>query len=200
MSEEQIESTFFGSSMNFTPAWWTFVLLGLLAIVIGTIGFIWTPVFILFFGYFIGIMVIIYSIVTIIQGVKSHEGAGASAALIILGILGILIGFLVVSSIISAWLIITYLIAIWAFMTGFTNIFMAFSGNAGTGYKILLLIAGIIAIILGFYVMMYPLMAPIVVMQVFAIFSMVWGIVLVVTGITTKGLVPPAEAEAKVTE
>lgn len=195
MSEDIVESSFFGSPMNFTPAWWTFVLLGLLAIVIGTIGFIWTPFFILFFGYFIGIMVIIYSIITIIQGVKSHEGAGASAALIILGILGVLIGFLVVSSLISAWLLITYLIAIWAFMTGFTNIFMAFSGNAGTGYKILLLIAGIIAVILGFYVMMFPLMAPIVVMQVFAIFSMVWGILLVVTGITTKGLVAPAVAE-----
>ncbi|MDD4127509.1 MAG: DUF308 domain-containing protein [Methanomicrobium sp.] len=200
MSEEIIEGSFFGCATNFTPAWWTFVLLGLLAIVVGAVAFFLTPFFILFVGEFIGIMVIIYSLITIIQGIKSKEGAGASAALIILGILGVLIGFLVVSSLFSAWLLVTYLIAIWALMTGFTNIFMAFSGNAGTGYKILLLIAGIIAIILGFYVMMFPIMATDIVMQVFALFSMIWGILLVVTGISAKGISSAAESAAEKAE
>lgn len=195
MSDEKMECAFFGCATDFTPAWWTFVLLGLLAIVIGAIALVWTPMFVLFVGEFIGIMVIIYSIITIIQGIKSKEGAGASAALILLGILGVIVGFFVVSSLLSAWLLVTYLIAIWAFLTGFTNIFMAFSGNAGTGYKILLLIAGIIAVILGFYVMMYPFMATDIVMQVFALFSMIWGVILIVTGITTKKLVPAVEAE-----
>ncbi|MBP2134117.1 uncharacterized membrane protein HdeD (DUF308 family) [Methanomicrobium sp. W14] len=196
MSEEVDKCSFFGCSTNFTPAWWTFVLLGILAIVVGAIAFLWTPMFILFVGMFIGIMVIIYSVMTIVQGIKSKEGAGASAALILLGILGVIIGFFVVSSLFSAWLLVTYLIAIWAFLAGFTNIWMAFSGNAGTGYKILLLIAGIIALILGFYVMVFPVMATDVVVQVFALFSMVWGVVLVITGLTTRKV--PVTAEAPV--
>ncbi|MDD3407918.1 MAG: DUF308 domain-containing protein [Methanomicrobium sp.] len=195
MSEEVVEGSFFGCATNFTPQWWTFVLLGLLAIAIGFVAFVWTPVFVLFIGEFIGIMVIIYSIITIIQGIKSKEGAGASAALIILGILGVIIGFFVISSLLSAWLLVTYLIAIWAFITGFTNIFMAFSGNAGTGYKILLLIAGIIAVILGFYVILYPLMATEVVIQVFALFNMAWGIVLIISGLTVKGMLAGEKAE-----
>ncbi len=195
MSEEVVEGSFFGCATNFTPQWWTFVLLGLLAIAIGFVAFVWTPVFVLFIGEFIGIMVIIYSIITIIQGIKSKEGAGASAALIILGILGVIIGFFVISSLLSAWLLVTYLIAIWAFITGFTNIFMAFSGNAGTGYKILLLIAGILAVILGFYVILYPLMATEVVIQVFALFNMAWGIVLIISGLTVKGMLAGEKAE-----
>lgn len=195
MSEEVVEGSFFGCATNFTPQWWTFVLLGLLAIAIGFVAFVWTPVFVLFIGEFIGIMVIIYSIITIIQGIKSKEGAGASAALIILGILGVIIGFFVISSLLSAWLLVTYLIAIWAFITGFTNIFMAFSGNAGTGYKILLLIAGIIAVILGFYVILNPLMATEVVIQVFALFNMAWGIVLIISGLTLKGMLAGEKAE-----
>ena len=195
MSEEVVEGSYFGCATNFTPQWWTFVLLGLLAIAIGFVAFVWTPVFVLFIGEFIGIMVIIYSIITIIQGIKSKEGAGASAALIILGILGVIIGFFVISSLLSAWLLVTYLIAIWAFITGFTNIFMAFSGNAGTGYKILLLIAGILAVILGFYVILYPLMATEVVIQVFALFNMAWGIVLIISGLTVKGMLAGEKAE-----
>ena len=195
MSEEVVEGSFFGCATNFTPQWWTFVLLGLLAIAIGFVAFVWTPVFVLFIGEFIGIMVIIYSIITIIQGIKSKEGAGASAALIILGILGVIIGFFVISRLLSAWLLVTYLIAIWAFITGFTNIFMAFSGNAGTGYKILLLIAGILAVILGFYVILYPLMATEVVIQVFALFNMAWGIVLIISGLTVKGMLAGEKAE-----
>lgn len=195
MSEEIVEGSFLGCATNFTPQWWTFVLLGLLAIVLGFVAFAWTPFFVLFVGEFIGIMVIIYSIITIIQGIKSREGAGASAALIILGILGVIIGFFVISSLLSAWFMVTYLIAIWAFITGFTNIFMAFSGNAGTGYKILLLIAGIIAVILGFYVLVYPLMATEVVIQVFALFNMAWGIVLIISGLTVKGMLTGEKAE-----
>lgn len=183
------ETGFLGNSMNFTPEWWTFVLMGLFALIIGIAALAMPAWFSVFFGYFIAFMVIIYSIITIIQGVKSKEGAGASIALIILGIIGVIIGLLIVTSALSAFLLTTYLIAFWMLMIAFSDIWMAFTGSAGTGYKILLLIAGIFALIIGFYMLMFPLV-ELVIIQVLAIFAMVWGIIMIVTGMANKGKEP----------
>ncbi len=174
-------------AMSFTPAWWTFVLLGIIAVILGIFCVI-MPVYVtLFLGYFIGAMVVVWGIMTIVQAVKPHEdGTGRSVALIILGVLSIIVGLMVFTSIFSAWFLMTYLIAFWAFLTGFTNLFQAFTGKESTWYKVLLVIAGIIAILLGFYVMMYPLMATATIIYVLGIFLIAWGIVVTITGLMTQ--------------
>jgi uncharacterized membrane protein HdeD (DUF308 family) len=177
-------------AMNFTPGWWTFVLMGLFALIMGTAALLWTPFVILFFGYFIGALVIVYGIITIIQGAKSHEGAGASAALIILGILAVVLGFFAISNILSAWLLVTYLIAFWALMTGFTDFWMAFTGNGGIGYKILLVIAGLLSLFVGFYIMMFPGIGTETMIWILGIFAVAWGIVMVITGLMFRGKTP----------
>ena len=189
------EKGFLGNPMNFTPEWWTFVILGLLALVIGALAF-WMPVFFAgFFGFFVAFLVLIYSIITIVQGIKSKEGAGASIALIILGVLGVIISLLIITDAVSAFLLTTYLIAFWLFMIAFSDLWMAFTGSAGTGYKILLAIAGILALIVAFYLLMYPLLGTAVLIQILAIFAIAWGIVLIVTGMAGRGM-SPAEAAA----
>ncbi|KAF1075754.1 HdeD family acid-resistance protein [Methanogenium sp. MK-MG] len=176
-----------GEAMGFTPSWWTFVLLGIIAFIFGICCVIMPGYVTLFLGYFIGAMVVVWGIMTVVQAVKPHEGGtGRSVALIILGVLAIILGLLVFSSILSAWFLITYLIAFWAFLTGFTNIFQAFTGKDSIWYKVLLVIAGIIAIILGFYVMMYPLMATATVIYVLGIFLIAWGVIVVITGLMTQ--------------
>ena len=82
--------------------------------------------------------------------------------------------------------LMAYLIAFWAFLTGFTNIFQAFTGKDSTWYKVLLIIAGIIAILLGFYVMVYPVMTTATVIYVLGIFLIAWGIVVTITGLMAQ--------------
>jgi uncharacterized membrane protein HdeD (DUF308 family) len=174
-------------AMGFTPSWWTFVLLGIIAVIFGIFCVIMPGYVTLFLGYFVGAIVVVWGIMTIVQAIKPHEGgAGRSIALIILGVLAIILGLMVFSSILSAWFTITYLIAFWAFLTGFTNIFQAFTGKDNVWYKVLLLIAGIIAIALGFYVIMYPLMATATVIYVLGIFLIAWGIVVTITGLMAQ--------------
>lgn len=180
------EKGFLGNPMNFTPQWWTFVLMGIFALLLGVLAFAMPLWFAEFFGLFIAFLVIIYSIITLVQGIKSKEGAGASIALIILGILGIIIGILIVTNAVAAFLLTTYLIAFWMFMIAFSNIWMAFTGTAGTGYKVLLAIAGIFALFVGFYLLMYPILATGVVIQVISIFTMVWGIFMIIAGLTGR--------------
>ncbi|WP_048149460.1 HdeD family acid-resistance protein [Methanolacinia paynteri] len=190
------ESGFLGNPINFTPEWWTFVLMGICALILGALGFAMPLWFAEFFGLFIAFLVIIYSIITLIQGIKSKEGAGASIALIILGIIGIIIGILIVTSALAAFLLTTYLIAFWMLMIAFSDIWMAFTGSAGTGYKILLVIAGIFALIIGFYLLMFPILGTGIMIQVISIFAMVWGIFMIITGMAGKGVSAAAAAEA----
>ena len=190
------ESGFLGNPINFTPEWWTFVLMGICALILGVIGFAMPLWFAEFFGLFIAFLVIIYSIITLIQGIKSKEEAGASIALIILGIIGIIIGLLIVTSALAAFLLTTYLIAFWMIMIAFSDIWMAFTGSAGTGYKILLVIAGIFALIIGFYLLMFPILGTGIMIQVISIFAMVWGIFMIITGMAGKGVSAAAAAEA----
>ena len=174
-------------TMGFTPSWWTFAYLGMMAVLFGILCVIMPGYVTLFLGYFVGAIVVVWGIMTVVQAVKPHEGgAGRSVALVILGILAIILGFMVFTSILSAWFTITYLISFWAFLTGFTNIFQAFTGKDSTWYKVLLVIAGIIAIFLGFYVIMYPLMATATVIYVLGIFLIAWGIVVTITGLMTQ--------------
>lgn len=174
-------------AMGFTPSWWTFVLLGIIAFIFGIFCVIMPGYVTLFLGYFIGALAVIWGIMTIVQAIKPHEGGtGRSIVLIILGILAIIIGLIIFSNILSAWFTITYLIAFWAFFTGFTNIFQAFTGKDSIWYKALLVIAGIIAIILAFYLLMHPLLATATVIYVLGIFLIAWGVVVVITGLMTK--------------
>lgn len=181
------ESGFLGNPMNFTPEWWTFVLMGIFTLLLGVLAFAMPLWFAGFFGFFIAFLIIIYSIITLIQGIKSKEGAGASIALILLAIIGIIIGLLIVTDALAAFMLTTYLIAFWMLMIAFSNIWMAFTGSAGVGYKILLAIAGLFALFVGFYLLMYPILATGVVIQVLSIFAMVWGIFMIIAGVAGRG-------------
>lgn len=189
------EKGFLGNPMNFTPEWWTFVLMGIFALILGILAFAMPFLFAEFYGFFVAFLVIIYSIITLVQGIKSREGTGASIALIILGIIGIIIGLLIVTDAVAVFLLTTFLIAFWMLMIAFSNIWMAFTGTAGVGYKILLGIAGIFALFIGFYLIIYPVLATGVVIQVLSIFAMVWGIFMIIAGIAGKGMngTEPAE-------
>lgn len=185
MTEEESTSCT-AVSLRITPEWWTFVLTGIIAVILGFLAFTWTPAFILSLGYLIGIMVIAWSVISIIQGITTKEGTGARLALLILGILGLIVGIFVFTDILATWLLVDYLVAIWAFMTGFSNILMGIYGAFGKGYKALLIIAGIISVFLAIYLIVYPFIGNVILFQVFGLFAIIWGIMHVATGIVAK--------------
>ena len=183
---EEVSTSCTAVSLRITPEWWTFVLTGIIAVILGFLAFTWTPAFILSLGYLIGIMVIAWSVISIIQGITTKEGTGARLALLILGILGLIVGIFVFTDILATWLLVNYLVAIWAFMTGFSNIMMGLYGAFGNGYKALLIIAGIISVLLAIYLIVYPFIGNVILFQVFGLFAIIWGIMQVATGIVAK--------------
>ena len=182
MNETEVIVERFGIS----PQWWTFALLGLLAILFGIVTLVATPFVILFLGYFIGVGILIYGVMLLIQGFQCKEGPGAMVVLVILGILCIILGVLIFTSILTAWFLITYLIAFWAFLVGLTNLWSGFSGHDSTVFRILHVIAGFIALALGVLILAFPLLGTAFMMMIFAAFAIAWGLVMIITGIMFK--------------
>ncbi len=183
MNNEEILS----ESMVFTPKWWTFLLQGLFAIIFGSIALLWAPLIVTFIAIFIGILIILYSATIIIQGIT---GETRSIILLILGVLGVLIGIYAISNLWAMWITLAYIIALWAFMSGFGDLWLALTHSEFRWYRILLAISGIIGIILGFYIIMFPALGDVVIIQVVGIFAIASGIISIITGIFMKGKLP----------
>lgn len=173
--------------MAVTPDWGTLAIAGIIGIIFGVMALAWPAYMVAFIGYFIGALMFIYGLITVYQGIAGKEGAGRSALMAIFGIIMIILAILVMSSLYTTWLLVTFIIAIWAFMTCFSNLLVAFSGEGSTWYKAFLVIAAVIAFILGVYMILNPLVSPVVVVWVFGLFALVWGIMLLITGLAGKG-------------
>jgi uncharacterized membrane protein HdeD (DUF308 family) len=171
---------------SFTPVnWWIFLLQGLIAVIFGLILMVWAPAVFNLISYFLGALIVIYSISIIIKGaVGVGQGSGKSRALlVILGIIGIIIGLLVLLNIEIMWLTIAVFIAIWAFISGFGDLWLGFTAEKESGwYRVLLIITGIIALAIGFFVILMPLMMDYVFVMVLGAFLFVLGIVSLITG------------------
>ncbi|MCK4270890.1 MAG: DUF308 domain-containing protein [Methanogenium sp.] len=177
-------------SMVFTPKWWTFLLQGLFAIIFGSIALLWAPLIVTFIALFIGILIILYSATILIQGITGETGKTSSIILLILGVLGVLIGIYAISNLWAMWITLAYIIALWAFMSGFGDLWLALTHSEYSWYRILLAISGIIGIIVGFYIMIFPALGDIVIIQVVGIFAIASGLISIITGILMKGKLP----------
>lgn len=169
---------------GFSPInWWIFILQGLITVIFGSILVIWPQGVFSLITYFLGALIVIYSISIIIKGAVGQDSGRAKIILVVLGIIGILIGILVLMNIEIMWLTIAVFIAIWAFLSGLGDLWLGFTTEKESGwYRILLIITGIIALAIGFFVILMPILVEVIIVQVFGLFLLVLGIVSIITG------------------
>lgn len=163
--------------------WWIFLLQGLIAVVFGAILMLWAPGFIDIISYFLGALIVLYSISVIIKGALGQESGKSRILLIVLGIIGALAGILVLMNIEIMWLTIAVFIALWAILSGFGDLWLGLTTEKESGwYRILLVITGIIALAIGIFVVLMPVTTEIILLQVFGAFIFLLGIVSLITG------------------
>ncbi|MDD4299020.1 MAG: DUF308 domain-containing protein [Methanomicrobium sp.] len=174
---------------EFSPVnWWVFLLQGLISIIFGGIAFIWAPVVVDVFAYFVGALIILYSISTIIKGVVKKDESKSRALLVISGLIGLLIGILAVLNIIILWLTIAIFIILWALLTGLGDLWLGLTAEKENGwYRLLLAASGIIAVALAIVLALFPFTGTILIVQVIGLFAAAMGIVSIITGFMVQG-------------
>src|SRR5665647_426059 len=118
-----------------SPNRWLVVLAGIIAILFGLFALVAPAAMLASLVLFFGIFAIIEAIIMLIGGIMAGGGEGSARWFVIA---------------------IAFLIGIWAFVLG---LFQVFAGIAGRGapYWWLTLIAGIIGVFVGLYIMTQPL-------------------------------------------
>ena len=178
--------------------WGATVLRGLLALVFGIIILAWpaatTLVLIVVFGVF-AIVDGIFSFVEAILAASKKEKWGL---LLASGLLGLLIGIIVLARPGIALLALYYLLAIWLIASGAVEIAGAFEIDAPTAAKVLLVLFGLISIVVGVLLVVYPIHGIETVIWLIGIYGVVVGVLRIIFGfmIRSWGRKPPTPAVA----
>ena len=167
--------------------WWAYLIQGLVAIIFGAVALFWTKFAIDIIAYFIGALIIISSLSLLMKGAMGRGTGSYRAIVIILGILGLLVGILAVLNVYVLWITIAVLIAMWAFLSGFGDLWIALTSHEKGTYRALCFITGIIGVLLGLLLVLFPALGTIAVMQVVGIFLIAIGVAAVITGFLIQG-------------
>ncbi|AKE40374.1 acid-resistance membrane protein [Corynebacterium kutscheri] len=161
----------------------SFFLSGALAIIVGLLIMAWP-------GITLVTLAIVWGIYAIVDGISSFmrissTQGGERFLNIFSGIIGVVAGIAVIAQPVLGMAILTWVLGFWMIVRGFTEIFGAFSSVKG-GAKWWLVLAGVLWIIAGGFVMSYPGSAMVSIIYWLGFFSIVWGIALIVAGIQVR--------------
>lgn len=179
-----------------TEARWWLALRGIIAILFGFILWTWPAMTLRILTRVFGIFVIAAGIFAILSGLRAtqarhrwlHIGEGA---------LGVLVGIISL-----AWPAITaiallYLIAGWAIATGIMEIGGAFQRGRAAGTEFLLILSGVVSIIFGILLIVWPHLGLLALLWLFGIYVVVYGVILLVHAISGRPLMfPPRRGAA----
>ncbi|MBU0731947.1 HdeD family acid-resistance protein [Patescibacteria group bacterium] len=159
---------------------------GCVAILFGIIALAWT-------GMTVELLVYLFAFFALLAGILSLVGAGMAMKhhekwwiFLIYGLIDIAIGIIVLvwPGLTLAFLI--YLIAIWAIASGTVQLFSAFASGWSDAPKWVLVLGGILSIILGFLIILYPISTTVVLIYFLAIYAIIFGIIMIVVGIQSR--------------
>lgn len=164
-----------------------FLVRGIIAILFGVLALVWPKITLLILVYLFGAYALIGGIVAAATALGSTKEQGW-ALLLVEGILGIVAGIVAfVWPGITAFALL-FLIAAWAIVTGIMEIVGAFTLPLGTGRQWLLGLAGIISVIFGILIGVWPLAGLRTVIWLIGIYAIVFGIVFIVRYFQSRAL------------
>ena len=177
-----------------SPNRWLVVLAGIIAILFGLFALVAPAAMLASLVLFFGIFAIIEAIIMLIGGIMAGGGEG-SARWILIGaaVVTMILGVLALYNPTGFVIAIAFLIGIWAFVLGLFQIFAGVADRSAP-YWWLTLIAGIIGVFVGLYLMTQPLAGSVVLVWVLGIYAIVFGIERIIIGFMPA----PTEASASI--
>jgi uncharacterized membrane protein HdeD (DUF308 family) len=167
-----------------TQKWWAVVLRGIVAIVFGIVALAFPGVTLVSLALVFGAYAFISGVFAIVSAFGSR---GRDAVWYVLdGILGIAVGLATFFFPGIAAQTLVLLIGLWAILTGIFEVVAGFELPIKRDW--LLVIAGIVSIIFGVLVFVYPLSGALAVTWLIGIYALVFGITMIAFGIRLRGM------------
>ncbi len=166
--------------------WWSPVLRGLVAIVVGIIALA-LP------GITLGVLVILFGAYSLIDGIAALVAAYRSSrlgerwgVLLFEGVAGMIAGVVTFSWPAITGLVLIYLIGSWALLTGVLEVVAAVRLRKHIAGEWLLALSGIASVLFGILVMTVPLAGALAIALWVGIYSLVFGVILIGFGMRLR--------------
>ena len=171
--------------------WGVLLFLGIASIVIGIIAMVWPAITVVVIAILLAIWLIISGLFQIIRGFSHGLTGGMRALLIIGGALSLILGLIAIAGAFRAVEILAIFIGIAFLFRGFGSLFLAAEQKDGRGWNIF---GGIIMLIGGFVVLLWPGISLVTLAWVAGIWLVVGGIFEVIAAFRLRGLAKKAVA------
>ena|SRR5256884_1219785 len=168
--------------------WWVPVLRGIAAIVFGVIAFVYP-------GLTVAVLVLLFGAWVLVDGVFRIVGAIGHRASdpdwgwqLVIGILGIIIGFLTFHAPAITALVLVIYIAAWALMIGATEIAVAFKLRREIKGEWFLILMGLLSIVFAIMLLWNPLPGALALVWLIASYAIVFGFLGIILGFRLRSL------------
>jgi uncharacterized membrane protein HdeD (DUF308 family) len=168
--------------------WWVPVIRGIAAIVFGMLAFVYP-------GLTVAILVLLFGAWVLVDGVFRVVGAIGGRATdpewgwhLVIGILGIMIGFLTFHAPRITALALVIYIAAWALMIGATEIAVAIKLRREIKGEWFLILMGLLSILFAFMLLWNPIPGALALVWLIGAYAIAFGILGIIFGIRLRGL------------
>jgi uncharacterized membrane protein HdeD (DUF308 family) len=178
---------------------WGLALRGIAAIIFGLIVWTWPHMVLHVLVLIFGIFAIASGIFAILAGVRA-DTSRSRWLLIAEGVLAVLAGIVALGWPAITAVALLFLIALWAIVTGVVEIIGAFGTGGAGGVEWLLILSGVISIIFGILLFVWPHLGLLALVWLIGIYAVIYGVIMLVRAIsgeaprpyTTTGGIPNA--------
>ncbi len=158
--------------------WWAVAIRGAAAIIFGILALIWPSITFTVLVLFWGAYALVDGVFATISVLTRHAGGNHRWLLLLEGIAGILAGIVTFLYPGLTGVVLLYLIAAWAIVTGILEILAAIRLRAEITNEWLLAIAGVVSVIFGIVVALFPAAGALAVVWLIGAYAIVFGFLL----------------------
>ncbi|HZZ64444.1 MAG TPA: HdeD family acid-resistance protein [Candidatus Baltobacteraceae bacterium] len=167
--------------------WWAIALRGVLAIIFGIVAVLLPAAALFALVIVFGAYSFVDGIFAVVASVRAAQAHERWLPLLLMGIAGILAGLITWFYPAITAIVLLYLIAIWAIVTGVLEIIAAVQLRRQIQGEWLWLLAGVISIIFGLFILWRPGAGALSVIWVIAVYAIAFGITLLGLAFRLRG-------------
>ncbi|MBD5785749.1 HdeD family acid-resistance protein [Cellulosimicrobium terreum] len=178
--------------------WYWPVIRGVVAIIFGIVAIAWPDVTAAALIWVIGIFAVVDGILEIVEGVRRRGSGGGTALLVTMGVLSLAVGIVLLvwpgkTAVVLVW-IIGFWLVVYGLFQAVSSLDLRKVPGSGWGWGVF---AGLLALVFGLLVLFNVDAGLVSIVWIIAVFTIVWGVMLIVFGFQIRSLGKQAGLEAK---
>jgi uncharacterized membrane protein HdeD (DUF308 family) len=162
--------------------WWTFILRGVLAIAFGVVAFVSPPATIAALVLLFGAWALVDGVFHIAGAIQDRSRNRSWWLAVLEGVVSIIAGVLALAFPAFAALSLLLIISAWSIVTGVVEVVMAIRLREQITGELWLAIAGILSIVFGVLLFLFPTSGAITIVWIIGAFAIVFGISMIALG------------------